>query len=174
MSKIIISDGCFLLLSFLCTCAASYFSTRNMGFNGWMPLLGFPLYVLIVLVSIKKIKSIDVQSSVSLLSPPPRGFEPISKRVNKKDLLLLLRFFAAFLVFVMHSRIVFNINSANISGSHSWINLSPAWLGMNIFFTLSGYLMGKFFILEGTDCLASEYQNIIRVDSYVYFQLQFF
>ena len=59
--------------------------------------------------------------------------------------MLLLRGLAAALVFTMHSGIVFG-NNFKLGGSpFAWVVLSPAWLGMAMFFTLSGYLMGKGF-----------------------------
>jgi peptidoglycan/LPS O-acetylase OafA/YrhL len=63
-----------------------------------------------------------------------------------EDWLLLIRGLACGLVFVMHSRYEFDHGSfSHLHGRWAWILESPAWLGMLLFFTLSGYLMGKGF-----------------------------
>ncbi|WP_293314574.1 acyltransferase [Mycobacterium sp.] len=69
----------------------------------------------------------------------PRG----SRRYT--DWLLLIRGLACGLVFVMHSGIAFGHDASFGHSRWAWILLSPAWLGMILFFTLSGYLMGKGF-----------------------------
>ena len=106
-----------------------------------MPFLVIPVYACIVLLCLTFSLESESFSSRSNSLRKNRSLEQI-------DLLLLLRFLAASLVFVMHSRIVFSISSLEISKTHQWIFLSPAWLGMAIFFTLSGYLMGKIFQTE--------------------------
>jgi peptidoglycan/LPS O-acetylase OafA/YrhL len=45
----------------------------------------------------------------------------------------------------MHSQAIFNRGFGYLHGRWAWILESPAWLGMVMFFTLSGYLMGKGF-----------------------------
>ena len=62
---------------------------------------------------------------------------------GSRDWLLLLRVIAAALVFVMHSGIVLGHDFTQGEARWAWLALSPAWLGMGIFFTLSGFLMGK-------------------------------
>ena len=124
---------------------SSFLTTRNLALDGWMPILGFPLYLASIFVTLRYLLPGSFQGGAKSSISPTRTQPRKISTMARKDLLMLLRFFAAFLVFVMHSRIVFNINSANISKSHSWLYLSPAWLGMDIFFTLSGYLMGKIF-----------------------------
>jgi peptidoglycan/LPS O-acetylase OafA/YrhL len=61
------------------------------------------------------------------------------------DWLLLIRGLACGLVYIMHSGIAFNHDFSFGHSRWAWILLSPAWLGMVLFFTLSGYLMGKGF-----------------------------
>lgn len=69
---------------------------------------------------------------------------------NSVDMLMILRAFACFLVIIQHS---FGFlpkeawtNVLNIGHSHlTWLIFSPAWVGVWIFFILSGYLMGKGF-----------------------------
>lgn len=78
----------------------------------------------------------------------PSGIEtavPINELRRSIDWLLLLRGLAAALVFIMHSGIVFGHDWTFGHSQWAWIALSPAWLGMLMFFTLSGYLMGKSF-----------------------------
>ena len=70
---------------------------------------------------------------------------PVNERGHRTDWLLLLRGIAAGLVFIMHSGIVFKHDFHWGGASWAWFLYSPAWLGMVLFFTLSGYLMGKGF-----------------------------
>ncbi len=63
-----------------------------------------------------------------------------------EDWLLLIRGLACGLVFIMHSGYEFHHGSFSyLHGRWGWVLESPAWLGMLLFFTLSGYLMGKGF-----------------------------
>ena len=81
-------------------------------------------------------------------SPKPRNDAdtvPVNERGQRTDWLLLLRGIAAALVFVMHTGIVFKHDFQWGGSRWAWIAFSPAWLGMILFFTLSGYLMGKGF-----------------------------
>lgn len=64
---------------------------------------------------------------------------------HKLDFLLLLRFIAAAIVFTMHSGIVFNRDFKFGNEWWGFLAYSPAWWGMSLFFTLSGFLMGKSF-----------------------------
>jgi peptidoglycan/LPS O-acetylase OafA/YrhL len=61
------------------------------------------------------------------------------------DWLLAIRGLACGLVFVMHSGIEFKHDFSYGNSRWAWVLESPAWLGMALFFTLSGYLMGKGF-----------------------------
>ena len=61
------------------------------------------------------------------------------------DWLLMIRGLACGLVFVMHSGVIFKHDFSYSHSRWAWILESPAWLGMLLFFTLSGYLMGKGF-----------------------------
>jgi peptidoglycan/LPS O-acetylase OafA/YrhL len=61
----------------------------------------------------------------------------------ERDSLLALRFFAAFLVFATHMAILLR---PPIVANFNAIIWGAAWSGMTIFFTLSGYLMGKAFV----------------------------
>ncbi|MBW0012064.1 acyltransferase [Mycobacterium sp.] len=61
------------------------------------------------------------------------------------DWLLLIRGVACGLVYIAHSVYAFNRGWVYRHGRWAWILESPAWLGMVLFFTLSGYLMGKGF-----------------------------
>jgi peptidoglycan/LPS O-acetylase OafA/YrhL len=72
-------------------------------------------------------------------SVAPRG----SRRDT--DWLLLIRGMACALVFIMHSGMVLKHDFTYGYSRWAWILLSPDELGMVLFFTLSGYLMGKGF-----------------------------
>jgi peptidoglycan/LPS O-acetylase OafA/YrhL len=61
------------------------------------------------------------------------------------DWLLLIRCLAAVIVFIMHSGIVLGRDFTYGGSPWAWVIFSPAWLGMVMFFALSGYLMGKGF-----------------------------
>jgi len=61
------------------------------------------------------------------------------------DWLLLIRCLAAVTVFIMHSGIVLGRDYTYGGSPWAWVIYSPAWLGMVMFFALSGYLMGKGF-----------------------------
>lgn len=68
------------------------------------------------------------------------------------DPFLTLRFFAAFVVFIEHMHLVFNVNTEIFLGGWEviggWLLLvGSAHQGMAIFFTLSGFLMGKAFLV---------------------------
>jgi peptidoglycan/LPS O-acetylase OafA/YrhL len=71
----------------------------------------------------------------------------VSPRDSRRDTdwLLAIRGLACGLVFVMHSGVVFKHDFSYGNSRWAWILESPAWLGMTLFFTLSGYLMGKGF-----------------------------
>ena len=69
----------------------------------------------------------------------------IKSLININDPFLIIRFFAAFLVFVTHMMILMHPNQDLVIGI--WrILKGGAHAGMAIFFTLSGFLMGKAFI----------------------------
>lgn len=67
------------------------------------------------------------------------------QKTNSVDMLLVLRAFACVLVIIMHSLITMNNKPWFTSNTFHWSLFSPAWVGMWIFFVLSGYLMGKGF-----------------------------
>jgi len=78
--------------------------------------------------------------------PAHRRCAPVLRRaVRDTDWLLLIRGLACGLVYIMHSGIAFNHDFSYGHSRWAWILESPAWLGMLLFFTLSGYLMGKGF-----------------------------
>ena len=66
------------------------------------------------------------------------GVESIPAQI---DLFLVLRGIACLLVVLMHSGIVLGRNFTKHGSILSALTYSPAWLGMGIFFSLSGYLM---------------------------------
>ena len=71
----------------------------------------------------------------------------VSQLLRPNDPLLVVRFFAAFLVFITHVRLCLKPNDAILTGT--WFFLKGgAHTGMVIFFTLSGYLMCKAFHSE--------------------------
>ena len=79
---------------------------------------------------------------------PPRGtlaLTPINSLISANDPLLIIRFFAAFLVFITHMMILFK-PSQEIINQEWQVLAGGAHSGMAIFFTLSGFLMGKAFI----------------------------
>lgn len=65
---------------------------------------------------------------------------------NKPDIFNILRCIALFCVLGVHSKIV--IGDANPSLNFPWYIYTPAWAAMWMFFTLSGYLLGKGFYNE--------------------------
>lgn len=67
--------------------------------------------------------------------------------VSRTDLLLSLRAAAALLVLIMHSGIVFQRNFTMNGSLYAPVLYSPAWLGMVIFFGISGFLIAKGFFL---------------------------
>jgi peptidoglycan/LPS O-acetylase OafA/YrhL len=77
-------------------------------------------------------------------APLRTGVRPRDSR-RDVDWLLLIRGLACGLVYIMHSGIEFNHDFSYGHSRWAWILYSPAWLGMVLFFTLSGYLMGKGF-----------------------------
>jgi peptidoglycan/LPS O-acetylase OafA/YrhL len=81
---------------------------------------------------------------------PTRSARPARTRSDRPstreaDWLLLIRGLAAGLVFVFHSGIVLDHDFTWGHSQWAWLIYSPPWLGMILFFTLSGYLMGKGF-----------------------------
>jgi len=71
---------------------------------------------------------------------------PLKNIININDPLLIIRFFAAFLVFITHMSLFLHPSNDLLAGN--WIILrGGAHTGMAIFFTLSGFLMGKAFLL---------------------------
>jgi peptidoglycan/LPS O-acetylase OafA/YrhL len=81
---------------------------------------------------------------VAGVAPRHTGVTPRGSR-RDTDWLLLIRGLACGLVFIMHTGIVFHHDFTFSHSRWAWILESPAWLGMVLFFTLSGYLMGKGF-----------------------------
>jgi peptidoglycan/LPS O-acetylase OafA/YrhL len=81
---------------------------------------------------------------VAGLAPRHTSVTPRGSR-RDTDWLLLIRGLACGLVFIMHTGIVFKHDFSYSHSRWAWILESPAWLGMILFFTLSGYLMGKGF-----------------------------
>ena len=78
---------------------------------------------------------------------PPKAISPISTFASlfyTNDSLLILRFFAAFCVFSTHAVILLHPDS--LMGNKFIVGCAHS--GMAIFFTLSGYLMGKAFIYK--------------------------
>jgi peptidoglycan/LPS O-acetylase OafA/YrhL len=81
---------------------------------------------------------------VARSAPLRTGVAPRDSR-RDADWLLLIRGLACGLVYIMHSGIEFHHDFSYGYSRWAWILYSPAWLGMVLFFTLSGYLMGKGF-----------------------------
>jgi peptidoglycan/LPS O-acetylase OafA/YrhL len=88
-----------------------------------------------------------------ILPSPEPSASPVEKRSGSKntgsryagDQLLILRFFAFFCVYVTHNHILFAMPLANTHNFPGVLLMGCAHSGMVIFFTLSGYLMGKAF-----------------------------
>ena len=110
-----------------------------------MPLLAFPFYILIIYISVKFVPSDNPERAIT--EKEIEKFSGTSPTRSRRDLLILLRIAAALLVFIMHTGMTFGIDAYILLSHHSWLLFSPAWLGMVIFFTLSGYLMGKIFTI---------------------------
>jgi len=71
---------------------------------------------------------------------------PLKNIASTNDPLLIIRFFAAFLVFIKHTSLLLHPSNHLLAGN--WVILQGgAHTGMAIFFTLSGFLMGKAFLL---------------------------
>jgi peptidoglycan/LPS O-acetylase OafA/YrhL len=81
---------------------------------------------------------------VAGLAPLYGSIAPRDSR-RDTDWLLLIRGLACGLVYIMHSGNAFKHDFSYSHSRWAWILESPAWLGMLLFFTLSGYLMGKGF-----------------------------
>ena len=77
---------------------------------------------------------------------PIASQELFSSNAGQVDYLKFLRFLAALIVFIMHSGIVLGLDFTHANSSWAWLIFSPAWFGMSIFFTLSGYLIIKGFL----------------------------
>jgi peptidoglycan/LPS O-acetylase OafA/YrhL len=80
-------------------------------------------------------------------APPRTGVTGVTPRGSRRDAdwLLLIRGLACGLVFIMHGGLTFNHDFTFSHSRWAWILQAPASLGMILFFTLSGYLMGKGF-----------------------------
>src|ERR1700756_5642449 len=80
-------------------------------------------------------------------APPHTGVTGVTPRGSRRDTdwLLLIRGSACVLVFIMHGGIIFKHDFTFSHSRWAWILQAPASLGMILFFTLSGYLMGKGF-----------------------------
>src|SRR6516225_7328061 len=79
-------------------------------------------------------------------APAPLGTSVMPRGSRRDtDWLLMIRGLACGLVFVMHSGVIFKHDFSYSHSRWAWILESPASLGMILFFTLSGYLMGKGF-----------------------------
>jgi peptidoglycan/LPS O-acetylase OafA/YrhL len=77
-------------------------------------------------------------------APLRTGVTPRGSR-RDTDWLLLLRGLACGLVYIWHSGVAFKHDFTFGGSGWWWILATPASLGMILFFTLSGYLMGKGF-----------------------------
>jgi len=71
-----------------------------------------------------------------------------TEKSNSVDMLLALRAFACLLVVSHHSIINMHNNIWLENNKSIWPLFSPAWVGIWIFFVLSGYLMGKGFFTD--------------------------
>ena len=92
-----------------------------------------------------------VAVSYSLRFEQPQNLHGINKDIfssnaGKVDWLKFLRFLAALIVFAMHSGIVLGLDFTHSNANWAWLIYSPAWFGMSMFFTLSGYLIIKGFL----------------------------
>jgi peptidoglycan/LPS O-acetylase OafA/YrhL len=76
--------------------------------------------------------------------------QAISFKYQDKEVRLnataILRPLAAFLVFYTHARLIFGVAPSKSNAFLTILFYFPAWLGMGIFFTLSGYLISNLFL----------------------------
>jgi peptidoglycan/LPS O-acetylase OafA/YrhL len=126
------------------------YSTSN--HTGPAPLLVVVLpvllaYLLYVLFSWLFFRSRASRDATSRIPHTAAGIPPAAGTARETDWLLLLRGLAALLVFIMHTGIVFSRDYSWGGNPWAWLGFSPAWLGMILFFSLSGYLMGKGFFV---------------------------
>jgi peptidoglycan/LPS O-acetylase OafA/YrhL len=119
----------------------------GMPSQSWWLVAAAPLGLYcIYALGVRRFLPVRVAGSAPLrTSVAPRG----SRRDT--DWLLLIRGLACALVFIMHSGMVLNHDFTYGYSRWAWILLSPDELGMVLFFTLSGYLMGKGFYTRKYD-----------------------
>jgi len=98
-------------------------------------LLGFVL--LLPVFALLQFRNVTLNDKSSLAT--------IRSETVKTDYLLGLRGAAALLVLIMHSGIVFKRDFTATGSIFTFALFSPAWLGMVLFFGLSGFLMAKSF-----------------------------
>jgi peptidoglycan/LPS O-acetylase OafA/YrhL len=138
-NRAIIYSAAAATIIILLSCLANYITTPPSWFQLSIFATGWGLAAWLIILATK-----EAPTHWNLGRPVSSPQMYASSR-GQVDFLLFLRFFAALLVFLMHSGIVYKTSFANQLGIYSWLIFSPAWLGMEIFFTLSGYLMGKAF-----------------------------
>ena len=117
----------------------------NLWPNRNIPVLGPRLYLLgpvITLVILLSVIRLMEDISVNNLQGITNQDIP-SSSVNATS---MLRPIAAFLVFYTHARLIFEETAAKSNIFTTIIFYFPAWLGMGIFFSLSGFLMSSLFI----------------------------
>jgi hypothetical protein len=166
----------------------STYEKKSIKAYSFLTIICFVIYLCLDVFSIYFLKSSNINSTLYIVlrllaltvttvfffqtfsSLPQSEANPNKRRVSQNrtiieslfytnDSLLILRFFAAFCVFFTHMRILLHSDSI----SSNWFLDGCAHSGMVIFFTLSGYLMGKAFILKRYECsqsgIVSFYQN---------------
>lgn len=101
------------------------------------------LLSLVLLVFLKLIGSLPGDNAFKSSAFKPEAETIIAAMFHQNDPLLILRFFAAFCVFTTHAVILLH-PKPGIRGHE--IVIGCAHTGMAVFFTISGYLMGKAFV----------------------------
>ena len=105
-----------------------------------VPIYIFLLFQVLNFEGIYQFESKSITKNISLSSASQ------SPKLESIDLFLVLRGVACALVVLMHSGIVLGRNFTSYNFLVSALTFSPAWLGMGIFFSLSGYLMTANFL----------------------------
>lgn len=112
-----------------------------------MPVLGLLGLVLACYALYFTATASTFHRSIAATTPAHNGAAGSARGTDSQhvDWLLAIRGLAALLVFVMHTGIVLGRDWSWGNAPWAWAVYSPAWLGMVMFFALSGYLMGKGF-----------------------------
>lgn len=160
--KLCIDNSCVLSPSYLGLQPHLGFFTLGKGFNDERKFIGdISSASFNVRALNNELESLDVSFAFSLIivfillyvlfkfpmKPLQINFEKNNSERSTFDWLMILRVFAWFCVFSIHSYIVFDVKPDFVFlGNFAFLLHFSAWSGVWVFFVLTGYLMGKMFI----------------------------